>query len=50
MRKVKGILNKLTPEKFDRLVGQLIPLVNNYPVLQVWWSKMLPFSHALGSL
>ena len=31
---VKGILNKLTPEKFERLLGQLIPLVNSYDVLQ----------------
>ncbi|KAL4445443.1 hypothetical protein ABPG77_011268, partial [Micractinium sp. CCAP 211/92] len=34
MRKVKGILNKLTPEKFERLLGQLIPMVNSYEVLQ----------------
>lgn len=32
---VKGILNKLTPEKFERLLSQLIPLVNSYDVLQV---------------
>lgn len=31
---VKGILNKLTPEKFERLLSQLIPLVNSYDVLQ----------------
>ncbi len=31
---VKGILNKLTPEKFERLLGQLIPMVNSYEVLQ----------------
>ena len=35
LRKVKGILNKLTPEKFDRLLSQLIPLVHSYEVLQV---------------
>lgn len=35
LRKVKGILNKLTPEKFDRLLGQLIPLINSFEVLQV---------------
>ncbi|PRW56412.1 eukaryotic initiation factor [Chlorella sorokiniana] len=34
LRKVKGILNKLTPEKFERLLSQLIPLVNSYDVLQ----------------
>lgn len=34
LRKVKGILNKLTPEKFERLLGQLIPLVSSYEVLQ----------------
>ncbi|GAB4821712.1 hypothetical protein N2152v2_008758 [Parachlorella kessleri] len=34
LRKVKGILNKLTPEKFDRLLSQLIPLVHSYEVLQ----------------
>ncbi|RMZ56687.1 hypothetical protein APUTEX25_002776, partial [Auxenochlorella protothecoides] len=34
MRTVKGILNKLTPEKFERLLGQFIPLISNYEVLQ----------------
>ena len=34
LRKVKGILNKLTPEKFDRLLGQLVPLISSYEVLQ----------------
>lgn len=34
LRKVKGILNKLTPEKFERLLGQLIPLISGYEVLQ----------------
>jgi translation initiation factor 4G len=34
LRKVKGILNKLTPEKFERLLSQLIPMVNAYEVLQ----------------
>lgn len=34
LRKVKGILNKLTPEKFERLLGQLIPLISSYEVLQ----------------
>lgn len=34
LRKVKGILNKLTPEKFERLQGQLIPLVSSYEVLE----------------
>lgn len=35
LRKVKGILNKLTPEKFERLLSQLVPLVNSYEVVQV---------------
>jgi hypothetical protein len=35
LRKVKGILNKLTPEKFERLLSQLIPMVSGYEVLQV---------------
>jgi translation initiation factor 4G len=35
LRKVKGILNKLTPEKFERLLSQLIPMVHGYEVLQV---------------
>lgn len=34
LRKVKGILNKLTPEKFERLLSQLIPLVSSYDVLR----------------
>ena len=34
LRKVKGILNKLTPEKFERLLSQLIPLISSYEVLQ----------------
>lgn len=34
LRKVKGILNKLTPEKFERLLSQLIPLITGYEVLQ----------------
>lgn len=34
LRKVKGILNKLTPEKFERLLSQLIPLVSSYEVLR----------------
>lgn len=34
LRTVKGILNKLTPEKFERLLSQFIPLVSNYEVLQ----------------
>lgn len=34
MRKMKGILNKLTPEKFERLLGQLIPLITNHEILQ----------------
>lgn len=34
LRTVKGILNKLTPEKFERLLSQFIPLISNYEVLQ----------------
>jgi translation initiation factor 4G len=34
LRKVKGILNKLTPEKFERLLAQLIPMVRSLEVLQ----------------
>lgn len=34
LRKVKGILNKLTPEKFERLQGQLIPLITSFEVLE----------------
>lgn len=33
LRKMKGILNKLTPEKFERLLGQLIPLITSHEVL-----------------
>lgn len=33
LRKVKGILNKLTPEKFERLLSQLVPLVNSHMVV-----------------
>lgn len=34
LKEVKGILNKLTPEKFDTLSRQLIQLVTNSEVLQ----------------
>lgn len=34
LRKMKGILNKLTPEKFERLLGQLIPLITSHEVLE----------------
>ena len=34
LREVKGILNKLTPEKFDNLSKQLIQLVTNKEVLE----------------
>jgi translation initiation factor 4G len=34
LRKVKGILNKVTPEKFERLLSQLIPMIASYDVLQ----------------
>lgn len=34
LRKMKGILNKLTPEKFERLLGQLIPLITSHEILQ----------------
>lgn len=34
LRKVKGILNKLTPEKFERLLGQTIPLIISHEILQ----------------
>ena len=34
LRKMKGILNKLTPEKFERLLGQLIPLITSHDILQ----------------
>ena len=34
LKEVKGILNKLTPEKFDTLSAQLIQLVTNEEVLQ----------------
>lgn len=34
VRQVKGILNKLTPEKFDRLLGQLLEVVTTASILQ----------------
>lgn len=34
LKEVKGILNKLTPEKFDLLSRQLLQLVTNTEVLQ----------------
>ena len=34
VKEVKGILNKLTPEKFDILSKQLVQLVTNTDVLQ----------------
>jgi hypothetical protein len=34
LRKIKGILNKLTPEKFERLLSQLIPMVSNLEVVE----------------
>lgn len=34
LKVVKGILNKLTPEKFERLVGQLIEQVKSVDVLK----------------
>lgn len=33
LKSVKGILNKLTPEKFDRLLGQLVANVTSVDVL-----------------
>ena len=30
---MKGVLNKLTPEKFDRLLGQLVAAVTSVDVL-----------------
>ncbi len=32
-RQVKGILNKLTPENFDRLLQQILDIVNDADVL-----------------
>ena len=32
-RQVKGILNKLTPENFDRLLQQIIDIINDAEVL-----------------
>ena len=50
LRKVKGILNKLTPEKFERLLGQLIPLVSGHEVLQVRrGARLLPAGSKGGS-
>ncbi len=34
LRQIRGIINKLTPEKFDRLLGQLVGLVTSLDVLQ----------------
>lgn len=34
IRQVKGILNKLTPEKFDRLLNQLLEVVTTAQILQ----------------
>ncbi len=34
LKKVKGILNKLTPEKFERLLAQLAPLVVGYEAVE----------------
>ena len=34
IRSVKGILNKLTPEKFDRLVSQLLSVIENAAILK----------------
>ncbi|PNH12771.1 Eukaryotic initiation factor iso-4F subunit p82-34 [Tetrabaena socialis] len=34
VRSVKGILNKLTPEKFDRLLNQLLEVITTADVLQ----------------
>lgn len=33
MRTIKGILNKLTPEKFERLLAQIVPLLSSYEVV-----------------
>jgi hypothetical protein len=33
LKSVKGVLNKLTPEKFDRLLGQLVAAVTSVDVL-----------------
>lgn len=34
MRQIKGILNKLTPEKFDRLLNQLLEVVTTAEILK----------------
>lgn len=34
LRQIRGIINKLTPEKFDRLLGQLVGLVTSLDILQ----------------
>jgi translation initiation factor 4G len=34
LRQIKGILNKLTPEKFERLLDQLLQVVSNADILQ----------------
>ncbi|KIZ04763.1 Eukaryotic initiation factor iso-4F subunit p82-34 [Monoraphidium neglectum] len=34
IRSVKGILNKLTPEKFDRLLAQLLSVITNAAILK----------------
>ena len=48
LRKVKGILNKLTPEKFERLLSQLIPMVSGYEVLQVRWMFLVAGTRGVG--
>ena len=45
LRKMKGILNKLTPEKFERLLGQLIPLITSHEVLE--GTIMMVFENAV---
>ena len=50
LRKVKGILNKLTPEKFERLLGQMIPMVNSYEVLRGTISQVCGSSSSGGWL
>lgn len=34
LRAVKGILNKLTPEKYERLLGQLLEVVTTADLLK----------------
>ena len=34
LKQVKGVLNKLTPEKFDRLLKQLLDAVKSVEVLR----------------